>query len=126
MQDLFTKLVRRLIIATIPVLLLAALAAPAATAAEAAKKDATEVVNVNTATASQLALLPRVGPALAGRIIEFRDENGKFEKTADLILVRGIGEKTFKLMEPFVVTTGETTLTTKVRVSSLSADKAAG
>lgn len=75
------------------------------------------VVNINTADASQLALLPRVGPALAQRILDFRQENGKFETPADLILVRGIGEKTFALLEPHVRVSGETTLKEKVRQS---------
>ncbi|RMH18972.1 MAG: helix-hairpin-helix domain-containing protein [Acidobacteria bacterium] len=76
-------------------------------------------VNVNTADAEQLALLPRIGPALAARIIEFREENGPFEQAEDLILVRGIGEKTFALMERFVVVEGDTTLSEKVRPSML-------
>ncbi len=90
------------------------LAAPAAFAA-----DQQKVVNINTADAGELALLPRVGPSLSARIVEFREENGKFKSPADLMLVRGIGEKTFALMEPFVATSGETTLTEKVRVSQL-------
>ena len=72
-------------------------------------------VNVNEADASQLALLPRVGPALSARIIEYREETGKFKAPEDLMLVRGIGEKTFELMEPYVAVTGKTTLTEKVR-----------
>ena len=89
------------------------LAAPAVFAAD--KK----VVNINTANPSQLVLLPRVGPALSARIVEFRDENGKFKTTADLMLVRGIGEKTFALMEPYVAVSGETTLNEKVRASQI-------
>lgn len=77
--------------------------------------DKQKVVNINNASASQLALLPRVGPSLSARIIEFREENGKFKSPADLMLVRGIGEKTFQLMEPYVAVSGETTLTEKVR-----------
>lgn len=79
------------------------------------------VVNVNQADASQLALLPRIGPALAERIVAFREENGPFESAEDLILVRGIGEATFRLMEPFVSLEGKTTLTEKVRASDLAA-----
>ncbi len=37
------------------------------------------VVNINTASSEELELLPRVGPALAGRIIEFREANGPFQ-----------------------------------------------
>ncbi len=91
-----------------------ALTAPAAFAA-----DKPKVVNINEASASQLALLPRVGPSLSARIVEFREENGKFKAPADLMLVRGIGEKTFQLMEPFVAVSGETTLTEKVRGSQV-------
>jgi len=83
---------------------------------------ASGVVNVNSADASQLALLPRVGPSIADRIVEFRDANGPFEAKEDLLLVRGIGERTFELLEPFVVIEGDTTLATKVRNSDLPAD----
>lgn len=83
------------------------------------------VVNINSAEKAELSLLPRVGPALAQRIIDYREENGSFEQTSDLLLVRGIGEKTFALMEPFVTVKGDTTLSRKLRVSDLEArDKA--
>jgi len=72
-------------------------------------------VNVNTADAAQLALLPRVGPAVAQRILEFREENGSFESLDELMLVRGIGEKTFELIEPWASTEGPTTLTEKAQ-----------
>lgn len=74
----------------------------------------TKVINVNTASAEQLQLLPRVGPALAQRIIEHRDQNGPFKTPGDLLLVRGIGEKSFELLKPYVVITGNTTLAEKV------------
>ena len=77
------------------------------------------VVNINQADQTQLAYLPRVGPALAERIATFREENGEFEQPSDLMLVRGIGEKTFEQMKPFVVISGQTTLEEKVRLSSL-------
>lgn len=99
--------------------LVATVAAPALLAQEedGGGAKAASVVNVNTASASQLALLPRVGPAVAGRILEYREDNGEFAATEDLMLVRGIGEKTWELLEPWVVTSGETTLDRKVKVS---------
>lgn len=100
-------------------LLLLALAA--AVPAAAAVPDG--VVNVNSAGESELALLPRVGPSIAARIVEFRDANGPFEATEDLMLVRGIGERTYELLEGFVVLEGDTTLTEKVRVSELQQDE---
>lgn len=73
-------------------------------------------VNINAAGAEELALLPRVGETVAQRIIEFREENGGFQAIEDLMLVKGIGEKTFALIEPHVTLKGETTLAEKVRV----------
>lgn len=96
---------------TLLAILLAAV--PAAHAAEAAKRG---VVNINSAEAAQLALLPRIGPSVAGRIVEHRKKNGPFKAAEDLMLVRGIGERTFALLKPYVTTSGQTTLTQKVSV----------
>ena len=82
-------------------------------------------VNVNTADASQLALLPRVGPSVAQKIIDFRKENGPFKSAEDLMLVQGIGEKTFQLLKPYVAVSGETTLKEKVKASTARAPPAA-
>ena len=80
------------------------------------------VVNINTADAAALALLPGVGPSTAGRIVEFRAENGEFESAVDLMLVRGIGERSFERMRPYVTVEGDTTLTEKVRVPRAPTD----
>lgn len=77
-------------------------------------------VNINSASAEQLSLLPRVGSVVAQRIIDFRDENGRFKSPQDLMLVKGIGEKTFELLEPYVSVEGETTLSGKVSSTSQS------
>lgn len=100
-------------------ILLAALPTAAAPAAAGEAKRGT--VNINTAEAAQLALLPRVGPAVAERIVEFRKKNGPFKSTDDLLLVRGIGERTYALIKPYVATAGQTTLTDKVRVPKAKA-----
>ena len=73
------------------------------------------VVNINTASAEQLELLPRVGPALAGRIIDFRDANGPFRSVDEIVAVKGIGERSFEMLEPYLVIDGATTLTEKVK-----------
>ena len=92
--------------------------------------EASGKVNLNQASLEQLAYLPRVGPALALRIADFRKENGAFKSVEDLMLVRGIGEKTFALMKPYLTLEGKTTLGEKVRVSrtasSQPADPATG
>ena len=91
------------------------LAAALAAGAMAATPAAGPQVNINTATVQQLQLLPRVGPALAQRIVEFRTANGPFKTPEELARVKGIGEKSFSRLQPYVTTTGATTLTEKVR-----------
>ena len=71
-------------------------------------------VNINSAGIEELSLLPRVGATVAQRIVDFREENGEFKSTEDLLLVKGIGEKTFELMAPYVTIKGATTLAEKV------------
>ncbi len=91
-------------------LALAFVALPAA-AADAAPAG---VVNLNNASAEQLQMLPGIGPAVAQRIVEHREKVGAFKQTEDLMLVRGIGEKSFEKLRPYVATAGATTLTEKV------------
>jgi len=85
------------------------------------------VVNVNTASEEQLQLLPRVGPALAGRIIDFREANGPFRTIDEIVAVKGIGETSLEKLEPYIVTSGATTLAEKVQLprSSDGSSKAA-
>ncbi len=77
--------------------------------------EASGVVNINTADSEQLSLLPRVGPTVSQRIVDFRQENGRFQTLEDLMLVRGIGEKTFELIKPHITLEGQTSLKDKVR-----------
>ncbi|MCB9800033.1 MAG: ComEA family DNA-binding protein [Candidatus Omnitrophica bacterium] len=49
------------------------------------------LVNINQAGAEELEAIRGVGPALANRIVEFRNENGPFETIDDLANVKGIG-----------------------------------
>ena len=60
-------------------------------------------LNLNTADARALQTLPGVGPALAQRILEYREKNGGFKKIEELMNVQGIGEKTFLKLKPLVM-----------------------
>jgi competence protein ComEA len=60
------------------------------------------LVNINTADAATLETLPRVGPALAERIIDWREANGRFATVDDLKNVSGIGDKTFEGLRELV------------------------
>ncbi len=93
---------------------LACFAASLAAAAETGTSSG--VVNINTADADQLQLLPKVGPALAGRIIDYREANGPFRTVDEIVAVKGIGDRSLERLEPYLATNGATTLTEKVRL----------
>lgn len=61
-----------------------------------------ERIDPNTASADELVRLPRVGPALAGRIVEWRTVHGPFRTLADLQQVRGIGPRLVERLAPLV------------------------
>ena len=60
------------------------------------------MIDLNLAPVSELQLLPGIGPALAGRIVESREAEGPFASVEDLARVRGIGVKTIDRVRPFV------------------------
>jgi competence protein ComEA len=74
----------------------------AGSAAAAAKPAPTGKVNINTASAEQLTVLPGVGPALAAKIVEHRQKSGAFKTTQELMNVRGIGEKNFAKIQGYL------------------------
>jgi competence protein ComEA len=59
-------------------------------------------ININTATQAELESLPRIGPKVAQRIIEYRTQNGNFKKIDDLMKVKGIGEKIFAQLKELI------------------------
>jgi competence protein ComEA len=59
-------------------------------------------VNLNTATATELMQLPRVGPRTAERILAFRAAHGPFRRPEELMNVKGIGEKAFLRLQPHI------------------------
>jgi competence protein ComEA len=100
--------------------LLWTLAAGAATADQtsASAPSAPAKVNVNTASAAELSYLPRLGSKVAERIVEYRKANGPFGRPEQLMEVKGIGEKLFLVLKPYLAVSGPTTLRSKVRTGS--------
>lgn len=70
-------------------------AVPAAGDEAAAATASDGRVNLNTADAAALDTLPRIGPAMAARILAWREANGRFTSIDDLRNVAGIGDATF-------------------------------
>lgn len=59
-------------------------------------------VNINTAKIGELIQLPHIGTSLAGKIIEYREENGEFERVSDIRKVSGIGKSIYKDIERYI------------------------
>jgi competence protein ComEA len=76
--------------------------APTKRASTAATVSASSPVNLNTATVAQLDALPGVGKATAERIVEYRQKNGGFKKIEELMNVKGVGEKSFLKLKPYI------------------------
>ena len=102
------RIPRMAVLATLA--LLAEVSAVAAETAEASGKK----ININQASSAQLANLPRVGAKLADRIVEYRKAHGQFGQPEELMEVKGVGEKLFGQLKPYVALSGPTTLTAKV------------
>ena len=61
-----------------------------------------ETIDLNRATALELQKLPGIGPVTAGRIVAFRNENGRFADVEELIAVPGVGPRTLARLAPLV------------------------
>lgn len=80
------------------------------------ERQLTGVVNINTASASELMLLPGIGKAKADGIIAYR-QTTPFKSAQELVKVKGIGEKLLAKMVPYLAIDGATTIK-EVKVSS--------
>lgn len=69
---------------------------------QAAGNPQDELINVNAAGREQLMTLPGIGPAYSDRIINYRENHGKFNSVEELKKIKGIGEKRLEKLKPFV------------------------
>ncbi|OGC74663.1 MAG: hypothetical protein A2145_01405 [candidate division Zixibacteria bacterium RBG_16_40_9] len=59
-------------------------------------------VNLNLATPDELESLPSIGPVLAKRIVDYRQQNGGFKTIEDIKKVQGIGNKIFGSIKNYI------------------------
>jgi competence protein ComEA len=78
-----------------------AAASPQATRATPVEGGAAPV-SLNTASREELEKLPGVGPVLAARIVEHRERHGRFRHAEHLLMVRGISERRFLQLRPYL------------------------
>lgn len=60
-------------------------------------------LNINTAPAESLQLLPLVGATLSRRIVEYRTQHGPFAAVDQLVAVNGIGKKNLEKLRPYLI-----------------------
>ena len=62
----------------------------------------TEKININKATQAELETIPGIGPSTALKIVDYRNENGKFKSTQDIKNVPGIGDSKYENMKEYI------------------------
>jgi competence protein ComEA len=60
-------------------------------------------ININTASVIELVELQNVGPSYAQKIVAYRQQNGPFNTPEDIMLVTGIGQRTFEVNKDRIV-----------------------
>jgi len=87
----------KLMVAVFLVFFIALISALNLNAAESPK------VNINTASAEELAQLKGIGPSHAAKIVAYREKNGPFKMPEDLMQVAGIGQKTLDANQEIII-----------------------
>lgn len=67
-------------------------------------KSEEEKININKATQTEIETLPGIGPSTALKIINYRNEHGKFEKIEDIKNVSGIGDSKYENIKEYICT----------------------
>ncbi len=71
-------------------------------AAQSTTQTTAVLLNINTATATELEILPNIGPTRAQQIVTYRESHGPFQNKQDIMLVSGIGPVIYEELAPFI------------------------
>ena len=63
-------------------------------------------ININAASVSLLQMVPNIGPVLAQRIVDYRNDNGSYTVVEELLSVEGIGEKGLEQIREYITVGG--------------------
>jgi competence ComEA-like helix-hairpin-helix protein len=74
----------------------------------AQKHPPAKLLDLNTATAVELAQLPGIGPSTAQAIVQFREKGGPFQRVEDLLAIHGISKARLEKLRPYVILKSET------------------
>ena len=80
-----------------------------AEAIENSSRNAASVINVNTASAEEIAAVPGLGEKKSLAIVKFREKNGPLARIEDLKKVNGIGDILFDKVRPYITVKSDTT-----------------
>lgn len=69
---------------------------------EESSSKSNSLININTANETEFEELPGIGPSIANRIVEYRNNNGKFKKIEDIKNVTGIGNSKYEKIKDFI------------------------
>ncbi len=102
------------------VLLFSFLLAAFAPAEAAVRRVYAGKLNINTASAADFGRLPRVGEVIAYRIVKAREQQGQFANVRELKRIKGISERVYTGLKPYVSTTGENDLRVWLDLNSVT------
>lgn len=114
MSKSISTLVRTLTLTVATLLGTSSIAAAAEPSSESTQQEASSKalegqININTASAAELELLPGIGPSIAARIVDYRKDH-PFKERNHIMRIKGVGQKTFAKIKDYLTVEGETTL----------------
>jgi competence protein ComEA len=91
-----------IVTAGIVAILLVPIAAPQSGKGKSSPRSKPVVLDINRATTTDFEKLPGIGPELARRIVAYRKGHGPFRRVEDLLAIRGMGEKKWQAVRPYL------------------------